>query len=169
MSTGPSLLVTVALCRVSRSDEKVTHDDRDRACVPAGLFDRCGRARPGLSALIARVLARGPVGIAPFIAGFVVGDLVWVAVAVAGMAALADTLGSLFILLRFAGAAYLLFVAFKLVTASPEPVDLAVEHAPGSGATREFGSSLLLTLGNPKVILFSWRCCPACSNCQSSH
>jgi threonine/homoserine/homoserine lactone efflux protein len=49
---------------------------------------------PGLAALIARVLARGAGGVAPFIAGFIVGDLVWFAIAAAGMAALAETLGS---------------------------------------------------------------------------
>jgi hypothetical protein len=51
---------------------------------------------PGLAALIARVLARGAGGVAPFIAGFIVGDLVWFAIAAAGMAALAETLGSFF-------------------------------------------------------------------------
>lgn len=109
---------------------------------------------PGLAALLARVLARGPVGIAPFIGGFIMGDLIWFAVAVAGMAALAETLGSLFTVIRFAGAAYLLYVAYKLVTARPEPVDLNAEPALSSGAGREFASSLALALGNPKVILF---------------
>jgi threonine/homoserine/homoserine lactone efflux protein len=109
---------------------------------------------PGLAALIARVLARGPAGVAPFIAGFIVGDLTWFAVAAAGMAALADTLGSLFTFIRFAGAAYLLYVAYKLVTARPEPVDPHAEPAPAGGAAREFASSLALALGNPKVILF---------------
>src|ERR1700690_2077744 len=34
---------------------------------------------PGVAALVARVLGRGLWGIAPFIAGFVVGDLIWFA------------------------------------------------------------------------------------------
>lgn len=109
---------------------------------------------PGLAALLARVLARGPVGIAPFIVGFIIGDLTWFAVAAAGIAALAETLGSLFTFIRFAGAAYLLYMAYKLVTARPEPVDLSAEPHPSSAARREFASSLALALGNPKVILF---------------
>lgn len=109
---------------------------------------------PGLAALIARVLARGPGGVAPFIAGFIVGDLAWFAIAAAGMAALAETLGSLFTLIRFAGAAYLLYIAYKLITAPPEPVDLQADAGPAAGRRREFASSLMLALGNPKVILF---------------
>lgn len=109
---------------------------------------------PGLAALIARVLARGTAGVAPFIAGFIVGDLVWFAIAAAGMAALAESLGALFIVIRFAGAAYLLYVAYKLVTARPDPVDLSTQAPPGGGAWRAFATSLALALGNPKVILF---------------
>jgi threonine/homoserine/homoserine lactone efflux protein len=109
---------------------------------------------PGLAALIARVLARGAGGVAPFIAGFIVGDLVWFAIAAAGMAALAETLGSFFTFVRLAGAAYLLYIAYKLFTAPPEPVDLNAPPAPTTGAGRAFASSLALALSNPKVILF---------------
>lgn len=56
---------------------------------------------PGLAALIARVLARGPRGISPFVAGFIVGDLIYFVIAVAGMAALANTLGPLFTVFLF--------------------------------------------------------------------
>jgi threonine/homoserine/homoserine lactone efflux protein len=36
---------------------------------------------PGIAALIARVLAHGLRGVAPFIAGYIVGDMIWLMLA----------------------------------------------------------------------------------------
>ena len=44
---------------------------------------------PGVTALVARVLARGTNGAPAFIAGFVVGSLIWFAIAATGLAVLA--------------------------------------------------------------------------------
>jgi threonine/homoserine/homoserine lactone efflux protein len=41
---------------------------------------------PGIAALVARVLGHGLVGVAPFIAGYVAGDMVWLIVAGTGLA-----------------------------------------------------------------------------------
>ena len=46
---------------------------------------------PGIAAIIARGLAHGLKGAPAFIAGFMVGDLVWFAIAATGLAALAKT------------------------------------------------------------------------------
>ena len=46
---------------------------------------------PGVAAVIARGLDHGPRGAAAFIAGFVVGDLIWFLGAALGLAALAQT------------------------------------------------------------------------------
>jgi threonine/homoserine/homoserine lactone efflux protein len=108
---------------------------------------------PGIAALVARVLARGTQGVVPFIAGFLVGDFVWFAIAAAGLAVVAQSFSTLFLVLKYAGAAYLLWIAWKLWTAPAASVDPAA--APeGEGGWRLFSASLLLTLGNPKVILF---------------
>lgn len=108
---------------------------------------------PGIAALVARVLARGTRGIAPFIAGFLVGDFVWFTIAATGLAVLAQNFATLFVVLKYAGAAYLLWIAWKLWSAPAVSVDAAAAP-PAEGAWRLFGASLLLTLGNPKVILF---------------
>ena len=108
---------------------------------------------PGIAAIIARGLAHGMKGVPAFMAGFVVGDLVWFAIAATGLAALARTAATLFIAIKWAGVAYLLFLAWKLWTAPAERV--AVE----SGGDRQHGwhaflAALMLTLANPKAILF---------------
>lgn len=107
---------------------------------------------PGIAALVARVLARGTGGIAAFIAGFVVGDLVWFGVAAAGMALLAQSLAAAFVVLKYAGAAYLAVLAWKAWIAPVAPIEaMPVDE---DGRIRLFFGGLVLTLGNPKVILF---------------
>lgn len=133
----------------------------------AGLLVFCGAyfvaaasPGPGIAALVARVLARGLRGVPAFIAGFVVGDLAWFAIAAAGLALVAQTVGWLFVAIKWAGVAYLLWMAWKLwsapVSVAPEPtIDAA--GPPGAGTEsgwRLFGAGLALTLGNPKVIVF---------------
>jgi threonine/homoserine/homoserine lactone efflux protein len=108
---------------------------------------------PGLAALIARVLARGLRGVSAYILGFVAGDLIWFTAAATGLAAIAAAFQPLLTLIRFAGAAYLLYLAFKLVTAPPQPFpeDETQRIARPLG---DFAAGLALTLGNPKVIVF---------------
>lgn len=106
---------------------------------------------PAVTALLARVLARGPGGAAGFIAGVVVGAVIWLAVAAAGLAALAAAFAPMFVVIRYAGAAYLLWLAWKLWTAP-------VQQLGASNATRGdrglFLAGLAINLGNPKAIIF---------------
>ncbi len=107
---------------------------------------------PGVTALVARVLARGPRGAPAFIAGFVSGALIWFAIAATGLAALAATFSTLFTAIRYLGAAYLLFLAWKLWRAPAAARGLA-DASPERG-WRLFLAGLSINLGNPKVILF---------------
>jgi threonine/homoserine/homoserine lactone efflux protein len=108
---------------------------------------------PGVAALVARVLGRGLGGIAPFIAGFVVGDLIWFSVAATGLAVLAHEFANLFVFVRWAGVAYLLYLAWAMWRAPACSTEIGpADRAPGSW--RSFLGALSLTLGNPKVIVF---------------
>ncbi|WP_129776958.1 LysE family translocator [Peristeroidobacter soli] len=111
---------------------------------------------PGVAAVIARSLARGTRGAPAFIAGFLVGDLIWFGFAATGLAALAQSAQTVFVVVKYAGAAYLLFLAYKLWTAPAAPVsdagpDLAEE---GQKPLQLFLGSLALTLANPKTMVF---------------
>jgi threonine/homoserine/homoserine lactone efflux protein len=110
---------------------------------------------PGIAALVARVLGHGLKGVGPFIAGFAVGDLVWLSVAATGLAVVAHEFATLFVALKFAGAAYLAYVAWGLAR-TPAVVDPDAGAASARVATgwRAFLGALSLTLGNPKVIVF---------------
>jgi threonine/homoserine/homoserine lactone efflux protein len=108
---------------------------------------------PGVAALVARVLAHGLKGVAPFIAGYVVGDLVWLTIAGTGLAVVAHEFAGLFIALKFAGVAYLLYVAWGMARASSQ-LEAGLAPARSALGWRAFSGSLSLTLGNPKVIVF---------------
>jgi threonine/homoserine/homoserine lactone efflux protein len=108
---------------------------------------------PGIAAIVARSLAHGFKGAPAFVAGFIVGDLTWFTVAATGLAAVARTAAAVFVAIKWAGVAYLLYLAWKLWTAPAERVAV-VEEQDGQHGWRAFVSSLMLTLGNPKAILF---------------
>ena len=108
---------------------------------------------PGVAAVVARSLAHGTHGAVAFIAGFVLGDLLWFTVAATGLAALAQAGHGVFTALKYAGAAYLLYLAYRAWTASApaSPAPGASAHPP---ARQLFLGSLSLTLANPKTIVF---------------
>jgi threonine/homoserine/homoserine lactone efflux protein len=106
---------------------------------------------PGVAALIARVLGQGLKGLAPFIAGYFVGDMIWLLLATTGLAVIAKTFAGVFIAIKFAGAAYLLVLAWRMAT-GPAVVEAA--PTPATTGWRAFLGSLSLTLGNPKVMVF---------------
>ena len=106
---------------------------------------------PGVAALIARVLGQGLVGVAPFIAGYFIGDMIWLTLAATGLAVVAKAFAGLFVAIKLAGAAYLLYLAWKMATA---PVVHAGSALSASRGWRAFVASLSMTLGNPKVIVF---------------
>src|SRR6185312_15416689 len=109
---------------------------------------------PGVAAVFARVLSHGLRGAPAFIGGFLVGDLVWFALAATTLHALAQAFAFVFVVIRYAGAAYLLYLAWKLWTAPAESPDAATAAARSEHPLRLFFGALSLTLGNPKVIFF---------------
>jgi len=109
---------------------------------------------PGVAALVARVLGHGLAGVAPFILGYVVGDLIWLAIAATGLAAIAHLFAGAFIALRIAGAAYLLYIAWGMMRSSFAAACATAAPPRATRGWRAFSGSLSLTLGNPKVIIF---------------
>lgn len=107
---------------------------------------------PAAAAVVARVLGTGLRRTAPFIWGVVVGDLVWFGLVALGLSTLAQSFHALFLVIKYAGVAYLLFLAWTLWTAPAKP-PVAAPDGGGEGV-RLFLGGLALTLGNPKVMVF---------------
>jgi threonine/homoserine/homoserine lactone efflux protein len=109
---------------------------------------------PGVAAVISQGLARGSSGAPAFIAGFLIGDLLWFSATAFGLAALAQRAHTAFVVVRYLGAIYLLYLAYKLWTAPARP--LAESSLPDADEKPRalFWGSLTLTLSNPKPMLF---------------
>ena len=122
---------------------------------------------PGVAAVIARGLARGPQGAAAFIAGFVAGDLIWFSGAALGLAALAQTAHAAFAAVKYAGAAYLLFLAYEIWSAPARRLDPSDVADVGQRPLAAFLGSLSLTLGNPKPMIFFVALLPTVVNLEN--
>ena len=109
---------------------------------------------PGVAAAVAQGLSHGTRGASAFIGGFVVGDLVWFFAAALGLSALAQTAHAAFLVVKYAGALYLLYLAYRLWTAPARPVAVGAGPARSQQPLKLFLGSLSLTLGNPKVMIF---------------
>ncbi len=107
---------------------------------------------PGVFATVARALASGFLHGAFVALGIVAGDLVYLLLAVYGLAAIAEALGEFFILVQYAGGAYLLWLGYKIWTTKSQP--RAITGIRDTSWKSSFSSGLLVTLGNPKAILF---------------
>jgi threonine/homoserine/homoserine lactone efflux protein len=109
---------------------------------------------PAVAAVVARALGRGAQGAPAFIAGFLVGDLIWFTFAATGLAALAQTAYAVFVVVKYAGALYLLYLAYRLWTAPAQQVDESTSAQQSDRPLQLFLGSLALTLANPKTVLF---------------
>ncbi|MEQ9825967.1 MAG: LysE family translocator [Puniceicoccaceae bacterium] len=86
-------------------------------------------------------------------AGVVLGDLVFVALALLGMSFLAETMGAFFAVLKLAGGTYLIWLGISLLRTRSE---LSVETSPQRPVSMltSFAAGFLLTLGDVKAIFF---------------
>lgn len=113
-----------------------------------------GTATPGPTTvtLVARVLATGRRGNLLFGLGLIVGDIVWLACAVFGIAAIAAWLHEVMVVLKYAGAAYLLYLAWRLWTA-PAAMETAQPASLRQGL-RALAGGFILAMANAKTMMF---------------
>jgi threonine/homoserine/homoserine lactone efflux protein len=112
------------------------------ACIPG----------PGISAVVAQSLARGFKAGAGFTCGLALGDVGYLLTALFGMGWIASQIGPYFALLKWAGAAYLVYMGVKCWLARPNFEAAACDLPVRPG--RSFLAGLCVTLGNPKAIAF---------------
>jgi threonine/homoserine/homoserine lactone efflux protein len=105
---------------------------------------------PGVVAMVARALGSGFRSAIPAAAGTAVGDLVWMTLSAFGLAFVAEQMGHSFMFVKFAGAAYLIYMGYRYWTAEVSELPEAVPAT----ATQSFLSQLSVTLGNPKAMGF---------------
>jgi threonine/homoserine/homoserine lactone efflux protein len=84
--------------------------------------------------------------------GIVVGDIIFIIIAIWGLSLLAETMGSLFFLIKYLGGAYLILLAIGLYRSKSK--DVETQEAVKSSLMSSFLTGLLITLGDPKATLF---------------
>lgn len=113
----------------------------------------CLTPGPGVFAILSRALSRGAGACFWLGLGMISSDILYLLAACFGLAAIATHFSSLFLVIRFAGAAYLLYLAYKMWSA---PVS-ALDDNAGDNKTQgvmSFVQGMAISLSNPKVILF---------------
>jgi threonine/homoserine/homoserine lactone efflux protein len=116
------------------------------------LMVAAGSPGPSIAALVARVLTGGLREVLPFLAAMWIGEAVWLTVTVAGLAVVAQAFAMLLVVIKFAGVAYLLWLAWRMWTADAEaPGD---QMPSGQRPWRMFLAGMAITLGNPKIMVF---------------
>ena len=91
--------------------------------------------------------------------GIILGDIIFILIAVLGLSLLADTMGHLFVWVKLIGGAYLLWLGFTLWQSKPsaEQTEAVVE----TSLVSSFFAGLFITLADQKAILFYWVFFPA--------
>ena len=122
------------------------------ATFAVALVLNAGSPGPSVAALVSRVITHGWRDVLPFVAAMWSGEVLWLTVSMAGLTTLAETFHTGFVILKWCGVGYLVYLAIKMWRA---PVDA---HA-GTLPTRQrplamFAAGMALTLGNPKIMVF---------------
>lgn len=84
--------------------------------------------------------------------GIVVGDIVFIMIAIWGLSLLAETMGSLFVLIKYLGGAYLILLGIGLCRSKFK--DIKTEEIVKSSLMSSFLTGLFITLGDQKATLF---------------
>ncbi|MBU9379095.1 MULTISPECIES: LysE family translocator [Burkholderia] len=123
------------------------------------LLITAGSPGPSIAALVSRVLTNGIRDVLPFLAAMWLGEALWLGCAVAGLAVLVHAFEKVFLVIKYAGVLYLLYLAWKMWFA---PAELGGGELPrGQSPLRMFLAGLTVTLGNPKIMVFYLSLLPA--------
>ncbi len=110
------------------------------------------------SASVALVVTRSAtLGISNGVAvamGIVLGDLVFIFLAILGLSVIAETMGAMFVVIKYIGGAYLLWIGYSLLTSKKKPTYTVDSSKLRGNIAISFLSGFFLTLGDIKAIFF---------------
>lgn len=111
---------------------------------------------PGVTAVVSQALARGLKPALFWGLGIVLGDAAYLLLAMLGLSFVAQQLGGAFVLLKWAGAGYLIYLGARCLLASLKAPGQEAPQAPASrsAGARTFLGGFFVSLGNPKVVAF---------------
>lgn len=132
------------------------------SCLSAAMFVLAVTPGPGVFFTVSSAISCGFRRTFFAIAGIVTGDLIFLLFAVYGLSFVAELFYSFFIIVKFIGALYIVWLGFKLLKLKPDVPGIL--SLPIKGKVSAFMSGFSITMGNPKVILFYLGFLPAFMN-----
>jgi threonine/homoserine/homoserine lactone efflux protein len=126
-------------------------EPKSLAIFAAALLVNSGTPGPSIAALVARVVTRGVKDVLPFLAAMWIGEGLWLAAAVFGLAVIAAQFHAMFVAIKYCGVAYLAYLAWRMWTAAGEG---APGVSPRGKPLQMFLGGFAITLGNPKIMVF---------------
>jgi threonine/homoserine/homoserine lactone efflux protein len=124
-----------------------------------------GMPGPSIAALVARVLASGPRDVIPFLAAMWIGEGLWLSAAAFGLSFLAQSFHAGFIVLKYCGVAYLIYLAWKMWRAAGRQE--GEEISPQGSPLQMFVTGIAITFGNPKLMVFYLALLPSIVNLET--
>ncbi len=108
---------------------------------------------PGVFATVTKGIASGFLASLYMVFGIITGDFIFMTLAFFGLTAIAGIMGDFFIIIRIAGGLYLIYMGISLFR-SGKGISLENKKCNGTDPFHNYVTGLLLTLGNPKAIIF---------------
>jgi threonine/homoserine/homoserine lactone efflux protein len=108
---------------------------------------------PGVVACVARAIASGFQDTLYVIGGILIGNIAFLMIAIFGLVAAAQTLGSLFIVVKYLGALYLIWLGLKLWRSTPNR-EISIINGRSSSSMSSFLTGLVVPFSNSSVIFF---------------
>jgi threonine/homoserine/homoserine lactone efflux protein len=129
------------------------------------LVINAGMPGPSIAALVSRVLASGPRDVMPFLVAMWIGEGLWLGAAAFGLSVLAQSFHTGFLVLKYCGVAYLLYLAWKMWRAADQQEGEG--PTPQGSPLQMFLTGLAITFGNPKLMVFYLALLPSIVNLET--
>jgi threonine/homoserine/homoserine lactone efflux protein len=116
-----------------------------------GMIILSATPEPGVFASVSTALSKGFKSSLLFIGGLVIGDIIFFMLAIIGMTAISKMMGQFFFIVKLIGGLYLVYMGFEIIRHRKDEIVIKNDK---SARYKTMLSGLLVTLGNPKAILF---------------
>ncbi|WP_247671167.1 LysE family translocator [Pseudoalteromonas sp. MMG005] len=107
---------------------------------------------PAVFAVVARTFSSGFSRGLMMIIGITCGDFIFILLALYGLSVISEMMGTAFLFIKYASAAYLIWLGWNLLRSKPTEQD--THELPESSLFTNLITGLMINLGNPKAIVF---------------
>lgn len=109
---------------------------------------------PGIFAILARSISKGALASVSLSLGMITSDIAYLVMACYGLAAVASAWEEVFLVIRYAGAAYLIYLGWKMWVSPASTSSSESDQLETTNELASFIQGFMISASNPKVILF---------------